>query len=146
MLYNADMALVCASSYLRDDEFLKAFSACELPLTSFRHADHLRLAWLILRSNSPENAVVKTGNLIRRFAAYHGVEHIYHETITGAWVRLIASHEEPNFEKFLTVNSARLNSELLHRFWTQDLLYSEAARQEWREPDLHPLPCPASRY
>jgi hypothetical protein len=45
------MALIIASAGLGDEDFLAAFSSCALPLSSFRHGDHLRLAWLQLQRN-----------------------------------------------------------------------------------------------
>jgi hypothetical protein len=38
------MALVIASAHLSEEDFLAVFERCELPLSSFRHGDHLRLA------------------------------------------------------------------------------------------------------
>ena len=42
------MSLVLASADLSDDEFLAAFHSRRLATSQFRHADHLRLAWLHL--------------------------------------------------------------------------------------------------
>ena len=36
---------------LPDDEFLRAFFGLTLPNSEFRHRDHLRLAWLAVRSH-----------------------------------------------------------------------------------------------
>ncbi len=33
---------------MSDDEFVAAFENCTLPLESFRHADHVRMAFLYL--------------------------------------------------------------------------------------------------
>ena len=33
---------------MSDDEFVAAFEDCSLPLESFRHADHVRMAFLYL--------------------------------------------------------------------------------------------------
>jgi hypothetical protein len=79
-------------------------------------------------------------NGIRRYAAHHGVAHIYHETVTTAWVRLVSTHQEPTFSEFIRLNEYRLNRTLLHRFWTPALLDSDAARFDWAPPDREALP------
>jgi hypothetical protein len=134
------MPLTVASIALSDDEFLSAFHRCDLPLSLFRHGDHLRFAWLTLhRHNFPDSLeIVREG--IRRFADHYGVVHIYHETVTTAWVHLLASHDEQTFEEFVTKHEARLNPGLLQQFWTQEVLDSGAARANWIPPDKRPLP------
>jgi hypothetical protein len=139
------MNLTLASAPLNDDAFLQSFHRCELPLRQFRHADHLRLAWLHLQRETLDQALQNVRTGIRRFAVHHGAGHIYHETVTIAWVRLLASHQERSFAEFLQGNAYRLNAELLHRFWTPALLMSEQARQHWVPPDLHDLPAAAPR-
>jgi hypothetical protein len=125
---------------LSDEEFLEAFHSCRLAKENFRNVDHFRLAWLHLHRGSPEEAEnhVRTG--IQAFAAHQGATHKYHETITLAWLRLIATHREPSFEEFLLQNEAKLNLETLHRYWTPELLSSDRARREWVAPDRRDLP------
>jgi hypothetical protein len=77
---------------------------------------------------------------IRRYAAHHGVAHIFHETMTTAWVTLLATHHEPSFTRFIEENEFRLNRELLHRFWTPAVLDSEVAKRNWLPPDREKLP------
>src|SRR6478672_8018251 len=112
------MAVTVASIGLSDDEFLSAFHSCELPVSMFRHGDHLRFAWLTLHGHAFHESVEIVQEGIRSFARHHGVAHLYHETVTTAWVHLLASHQEHRFQEFLTANDFRLNRLLLHRFWT----------------------------
>jgi hypothetical protein len=65
---------------------------------------------------------------------------LFHETITMAWVSLLATHHEPTFDQFVSENEHRLNRELLHRFWTPSMLDSNGARSAWLPPDRAPLP------
>jgi hypothetical protein len=76
---------------------------------------------------------VRTG--IRRFAAHHGMPDLFHDTLTTAWVRLIATHRERDFAQFIKDNEHRLNRDLLYRFWTPGALDSEAAKRGWLAPD-----------
>jgi hypothetical protein len=134
------MAIVVASAQLSDDEFLAAFDSCQLPPTSFRHGDHLRLAWLQLHRKPIDEALPLVRDGIRRYAAHLGVSHLYHETVTTAWVKLLATHHEDSFREFLAKNEHRLTVGLLHRFWTPAVLDSEAARLGWVPPDREALP------
>jgi len=132
--------VIVASAEISDDDFLAAFTSCQLPPSSFRHGDHLRLAWLVLHRNPFDQALTLIRDGIRRYAAHHGASHIYHETLTTAWVKLLATHDEASFEEFLVGNEDRLNLGLLHRFWSPAVLDSEAARSGWVPPDKQDLP------
>lgn len=134
------MPLVLASAHLSDKEFLEAFHSCRLLNSEFHHADHLRLAWLHLHREPFETALAKVRAGVRNFAAHHGAAQLYHETITTAWVRLLATHRENSFDAFLRENEARLSSGLLHRFWSPELLAGQEARATWVPPDLRELP------
>lgn len=134
------MSIVVASAHLSEDEFLRAVGSCELPLSSFRHGDHLRLAWLRLHRTTVAQAIDEVQRDILRFAAHHGAAHIFHQTVTTAWVRLLASHNEASFDRFLTDNEQRLSSNLLQEFWSPAALQSEAARHGWLPPDRRELP------
>jgi hypothetical protein len=134
------MPLTVASIGLSDDAFLSAFHHCELPLSMFRHGDHLRFAWLTLHGHEFDEALQIVREGILRFATHYKVAHIFHETITAAWVHLLASHREPTFSAFLAKHQGRLNMELLHRFWTPEVLDSPDAREHWLPPDRASLP------
>jgi hypothetical protein len=137
------MLLQPASAALDDSEFLREFHACILPPSCFHHADHLRLAWLHIHHEPLEIAIENVRSGIQAYAKHLGKPELYHETLTIAWLRLIASHSEPTFDEFLKLNEHRLNGELLHRFWSPERLQSEMARREWLAPDRGPLPAAA---
>jgi hypothetical protein len=132
--------LVLATAHLGDDEFLEAFHSCRLLNSEFRHADHLRPAWLHLHRETLETALLRVRAGIQAFATHHGVPHLYHETITTAWVRLLATHHESSFEEFLLRNEPKLGLHLLHRFWTPEVLAGQEARARWVPPDRRDLP------
>lgn len=132
--------IVVGSAGMKDGEFLQAMEACTLPTSCFRHGDHLRLAWLCVHTESLEGAIARVSRAIRNYAMHLGKPGLYHETVTEAWVRLIASHREKSFSEFLAANEEKLCKELLHRFWSPELLASERAKAEWVNPDREKLP------
>jgi hypothetical protein len=128
------------STHLTDDEFLQEVRTGRLPLESFHHADHLRLAWVYLHRLAWEAAMREISASIRGFGRHYGKPEAYHETVTIAWVRLLSTHTETIFEEFLAVNETKLKSNLLHRYWSPELLDSPQARTSWIEPDRSSLP------
>jgi 2'-5' RNA ligase len=131
--------------HLADAEFVRAFESCELPNTSFHHADHVRLAWLYVREHGEEQAAQRMVEAIRRFAAFNGAAKKFHYTVTCAWVRLIsaASGRTPaakSFQEFLAAHPELLQPDRLGRYYSPAVLDSPAAREAWVPPDLTPLP------
>lgn len=125
-----------------DEEFLRRFEDCTLE--EFRHADHVRLAWLCLRESEWPAACERVRAGIRRFAAHHGATTKYHETLTLGWLGLVASAIEASPDALDLDELTRENPHLLDRsalagYYSTELLWSDRARREWVEPDLRPL-------
>jgi hypothetical protein len=128
-----------------DDEFLAAFEAGAIPNTAFRHHDHLRLAWLYVRRDGREMGGARVRAGLRRFATVHGVPHLYHETLTSFWIRLVAHAVETfpaqqRFEELLGCWAGFDDRRAAYRHWRPETLDAAQARREWVEPDLRPLP------
>ena len=77
------------SGPLSDQAFLASFEARTLPPAQFHHADHVRLARLMLLGASLPEALRRFCEGLRRFAAALGKSGLYHETITVAYLLLI---------------------------------------------------------
>jgi hypothetical protein len=133
------------SAAITDAEFLAAIENCSYPLGDFHHAEHLRLGWLLLSKMDPVSASARAARAIRRLTRHYGRADRYHETMTQAWMRLLASHEEQDFSEFLTLHGDQVSLDLLHRHWRPETLMSDHARAHWVEPDLEPLPAVRSR-
>jgi hypothetical protein len=106
----------------------------------FTNEDHFRLAWEQLHSEPFDAAVDSVRNTIKAIAASKGASHKYHETITVAWMKLVATHRDATFDEFYSANAHRLNASTLHRFWSPELLGSPEAKAAWVAPDLAELP------
>lgn len=72
-----------------DRAFLARFVALTLPKEDFRHADHVRLAWILLQEAPLLAALLRFRVLLKAFAAHHGVPGLYNETITCFYLLLI---------------------------------------------------------
>ena len=128
------------SAAMTDADFLAAIENCSYPIADFHHAEHLRLGWLLLSRMDWMAASARAARAIRRLTQHYGRADRYHETVTQAWMRLLASHEEQDFSEFLTLHGDRLSLDLLCRHWRRETLMSNDARAHWVEPDLDPLP------
>ncbi|OLB31345.1 MAG: hypothetical protein DMG41_26645 [Acidobacteria bacterium] len=128
-----------------DLDFLRAFENLSFPPDQFRHREHLRVAWLYLKSSDATRAAERMSAGIRRFANHHAASEKYHHTLTLFWMRLVAAAlvETPEgcaFEEFLTAHAELCDKNLPSQYYSQDLLRTPAARDGWVEPDLRPLP------
>jgi hypothetical protein len=77
---------------LDDDALLAAFAALRLPAADFHQREHIRLAFTLLRRHDGDLATSAAvfRALLQRFAAAIGVASLYHETITWAYLAIIA--------------------------------------------------------
>ena len=131
--------------YLSDEEFVRAFESCELAGASFHHADHVRLTWIYVRQFGESVATERVLAGIRGFAIRHGSPKKFHFTQTCAWVRLIAAAQRNSpkmttFVEFIAAHPDLLDANALARYYSKTLIDSPAARSEWIEPDISPLP------
>jgi hypothetical protein len=128
-----------------DQEFVRMFEACELADDNFHHRDHIRLAWIYLERYGELEARGQIARAIRKFASHYGKSDKYHETITVAWLRLIASAiarvpVDASFEDLTAAAPELLDKRTIEKFYSTAVLASEVARTYWLEPDLQPLP------
>ena len=75
---------------LTDADFVDAFESLALPAGAFRHGDHVRLAWVLLRADGLERATERIIAGLRRFAAHHGAPGRFDEALTRRYVARIA--------------------------------------------------------
>ncbi len=147
---------------MTDDEFLSAFEGCRLARTDWTHEAHIRMAWLyLMRAEARAGAVDRVRSGIQKLNATfiqrdqlenpnrppkpkdpRGLDG-YHETVTSAFVTVIASRVRPgeDFAAFRARNPDLFDRNLsaLLRHYTPERLYSLPARTEFLEPDLEPL-------
>ena len=109
---------------------------------SFRHTDHVRLAFCYLRLYSPLESLEIFSAALKRFAQSHGKERLYHETITWAYLLLI--HERmhrcgghQSWEEFAAANPDLLiwKNGILSLYYTEATLQSDLARRVFVFPD-----------
>ncbi|TMA41764.1 MAG: hypothetical protein E6J82_11340 [Deltaproteobacteria bacterium] len=113
-----------------DAAFIDALKSGTLPNHQMNHAAHLRLA-LVFRGQ-PE----KAREILLKYVVRVGAQVKYNETLTWFWLRAVNAHEG-DLPALLRTQLADTNLPLRH--WSPELLWSDAARAQWVEPDLEPL-------
>jgi hypothetical protein len=122
---------------MTDAELLRSFE--DTTLEPFHHRDHLRVTYLYVRQYGEAGTRERLGPAILRYAAARNAAHKYHETITQAWIGLVALANGPEFDAMLAENPGLLDKNMLKRFYSPEVLESQEARQNWVQPDLHAL-------
>jgi hypothetical protein len=124
---------------MTDSEFLSAFD--DTTLEPFHHRDHLRVTFLYLRQFGEKATRERLGPAILRYAAARNGAEKYHETITLAWISLVAgaSGNTQDFDAMLLEHPQLLDKNLLDRYYSTSVLQSREARKHWVEPDREPL-------
>lgn len=89
---------------MQDDVFLQALEDGSLPPAAFGHRGHLRAGFLYLARHDFPGACVAMKAAVTGFAARLGKANLYHETLTVAYLALIAERlaDEPTGVSFAT--------------------------------------------
>jgi len=82
---------------LGDAELVARFEALAIAPEAFGHREHVRLAYAMLRGADFGEAAVRFRRALRRFAGAAGAADKYHETLTWAYLALVAQRmaEDP---------------------------------------------------
>jgi flavin reductase len=133
-----------SSLRLDDHEFIATFERGGFGGDDFPHKAHIRMAWLYVTRLGPEAAIDRAAGGIRELAKANGQPTLYHDTLTRAWVYLVADavtrSPSDSFEEFLARNPRLLDTRLLLEYYSPDVLSSAQARATWIAPDLAPIP------
>jgi hypothetical protein len=120
---------------------LQGFLDTTLPADQFHHQQHVEVAWLFVRRYGMPDALREFTTAIKRFADAKGATGLYHETITWAFLLLIAERQErcaaASWEAFAAANADLLvwKPSILERYYSSELLKSDLARKVFLFPD-----------
>ncbi len=134
----------------RDDlSFIEAFEAGTILPGDWSHRSHIRMAWIYLRVMPFDEALQTVRVGLRRFAQRHAIpdslERGYHETLTVAWMRLMASgmtHHGgfADSSAFCEAMPHLLCRTLTRVFYSRDRIMTLDAKERFVPPDLAELP------
>jgi hypothetical protein len=129
-----------------DREFRMAFEAGAYAPADFSHRAHVRLAYVYLADWNVDVALERMRAALVGFLSHHNIPASkYHETLTRAWVLAVDHFMHrtaacSSSDEFIDRNPVLLDSKIMLTHYSAGLLFSEAARAEFVEPDLDPIP------
>lgn len=119
--------------------FLERFLAGEMPAADFRHADHVRAGYELLRERDFLDATTAYCGALKAMTARVGKPEIFHLTVTLAFLALIAERMEgasaKDFEAFAEANPDLMDKAVLARWYGPDKLKMPSARRGFVLPD-----------
>jgi hypothetical protein len=126
---------------MEERELFDRFVDTSLPADQFHHQQHVHVAWLFVRGHGMPAALSEFTAATKRFANAKGATGLYHETITWAFLLLIAErqakHPVTAWDQFEAANPDLLvwKPSILERYYSQELLASALARRTFLMPD-----------
>lgn len=137
---------------MTDDEFLCRFEDCSLPFELWTHRAHVKVAYLYLSTNTFDEALMKMRRGIQAYNAAHEVPQSdttgYNETTTCAMMQLIAATRiaycpvlpTSDADAFCDAHPQLMSKHILRLFYSPERRMQPAAKTEFIQPDLAPLP------
>ena len=118
---------------------LEAFLSGKIDSCTFHHVDHVRVAYELLGDRTFPTAAQLYASALKKIARRAGNGGAYHETITFAFLSLVAERRglstQASFGDFAAANPDLLQKSVLLRWYTSDRLHSDLARRTFLLPD-----------
>lgn len=114
---------------------------CLLSPAEFHHRHHLAVAAAYLYAAEFEQALDKMRAGLLRFVVHHGGNR-YHETATRFWMIQVESNLDRSLclqESVQRVIDALTKKDLIRQYYSEEVLASPQARQQWVEPNLRTI-------
>ena len=119
--------------------FLETFLAGDIRAEDFRHADHVRAGYELLACHDFLEAASAYCRVLKRMTARIGKPEAFHQTITLAFLAVIAERMErqqySGFKAFAEANPDLMDKAMLARWYRPETLNSSAARRGFVLPD-----------
>jgi len=127
---------------MNDSEWMEAFERCTLPIGTFHHAEHVKMAFLYVQKFAPLEAIGRFSSDLTRFATTHGKPNLYNETITWAFLllireRLARGKSSQTWSEFAASNKdlLRRDDNILKKYYHPETLTSGLAKSVFLFPD-----------
>jgi hypothetical protein len=120
---------------------LERFVRGEVDSASFPHREHIRMGFEMLRRHDFAETVLHFSSTLRTMAARAGKPQAFHQTITIAYLSLIAERmsaadyaDYADFDTFAGSNADLLDKSALARLYSPERLGADAARRTFILP------------
>ncbi len=127
-------------------DIVRSFENGTISRERWKHAEHLIVAFYYIKNSSSlveATEKMRDGifNLLKSFGVDLEKEMPYHETMTRFWMKVVDDFTKVQ-NGYSVVEAANLilenfgDKDLPLKFYSRELLFSDAARSEFVEPDL----------
>ena len=119
-------------SALTEQELRARFEDLTLDPDALSHVEHVRLAWTYLRDHPLLDVLTIFPRNLKRYASSIGASSIYNETVTWAFLMVIAermSDSAETWDVFARHNQDLLSPKFLERYYDAETLASERAKR-----------------
>jgi hypothetical protein len=121
---------------------LARFVRGEIAPAAFPHREHVRMAFEMLRRHDFVETTLHFSRALRSMAQQAGKPHAFHQTVTIAFLSLIAERmdraECQDFGAFARANPDLFDKDILRRWYRPERLASECARRTFLLPEPAP--------
>jgi hypothetical protein len=127
---------------MNDTSFLASFTNGTLAPAGFHHTAHIRAACLLLQSRPFLEACIAMRDGLRHIAAQAGKPQLYHETVTVAFMAIVADKltgRAGDWQTLVATERGLFDRALLNGHYTPELLASARARSHFILPDRVPV-------
>jgi hypothetical protein len=118
---------------------LERFLRGEVDAADFPHREHIRMGFEMLRRYDFAETVFRYSRSLRAMAARVGKPQAFHQTVTIAFLSLIAeridSGHYTDFDSFARANGDLLDKAALARWYPSERLATDAARHAFLLPE-----------
>jgi hypothetical protein len=125
-----------------DAEELRRFLRGEIEAADFPHREHVRMAFELLRRHEFTETALHYSRAVRTMAAKAGNAQAFHQTVTIAFLALIAQRMDASptadFAAFARANPELFAKDLLRRWYRPEQLATPLARRTFVLPDPAP--------
>jgi hypothetical protein len=133
------MRIACTRRAVSERPTLARFLAGELDASAFPHSEHVRMSFELLRVQDFAQSVLSYSRALQRMTARTGKPEIFNQTITVAFLALVAERMQAavysDFAAFEAANPDLLDRSVLDRWYPRARLASEAARRVFLLPE-----------
>lgn len=99
---------------LEDKLLINSLKECSLHPAIFTHEAHLRVAYILIKNNTLNEAKIKMNELLKNFTKYLGVEDKFDQILTERSVevmrKMISSSKTTDFKEFIIENQELKNN------------------------------------
>jgi len=119
------------------DVELARFARGDCDPGNFSHREHVRMGFEMLCRHSFPETVLHYSQALRKMTARAGKPEAYHETVTIAFLSLIAERidDTKDFERFASANPDLFDRRALARWYRPERLASDRARRTFLLPE-----------